>query len=99
MPLVKKIAEDWFPKENEQLQIGGIIEVTDPAELIRQGKVVVVDAQGQELPPVDPVARVAFLEKKLKEEQEKNQAEKTIEEKRSEALAKARVAKAAKVNA
>lgn len=42
--LVKKINSEWKPKENEGLEVGGTIEMTDPKELILGGDAVAIDS-------------------------------------------------------
>ena len=41
--LVKKVNHDWVPKENNELQVGDTIEITDPKALILNGDVVAID--------------------------------------------------------
>lgn len=50
--LVKKIDPTWKPKENLELGVGESIEISDPYRLLKEGKVVLVDAKGFELPRV-----------------------------------------------
>lgn len=40
MTLVKKVATDWFPSENNLLEVGQTVDITDPTYLLKQGKVV-----------------------------------------------------------
>jgi hypothetical protein len=47
--LVKKIDPEWFPAENNGLQVGQTIEMTDPRSLIESGTVVAIDANGLEV--------------------------------------------------
>lgn len=47
--IVKKVAADWAPHENPYLAVGETIEITDPKQLIIDGKVVALDANGAEI--------------------------------------------------
>ena len=51
--LVKKIADDWMPNEKLALKVGETIEITDPKQLILDGKVVAVGEDGQEISAYD----------------------------------------------
>ncbi len=42
----KKVLDSWHPSENPHLKVGEVIEISDPMQLIRDGVVVPVNAQG-----------------------------------------------------
>ena len=51
---VKKLpGSDWKPSENMGLQAGDVIDMTDPRQLILDGKCVAVGEDGQELDSFD----------------------------------------------
>ena len=39
MPLVVKINPEWKPSENPNLEVGGIVDITDAGKLIADGTV------------------------------------------------------------
>lgn len=47
MPLVKKVDPEWFPTESPYLQVGEVIEISQPRYLIEQGKVVVAETPAE----------------------------------------------------
>lgn len=65
--LVKKIDPTWMPKENESLQVGETIEITDPYVLIKQGKVVPANEEEERKLTGDSDLKNIILERKLKE--------------------------------
>ena len=44
MPLVVKIKEDWIPSENKALEVGGVVDISDPRKLIADGTVKLYEA-------------------------------------------------------
>lgn len=67
MPLVKKLSADWMPAENPGLEVGGIIDISDPYWLVKTGKVALVDEQGNEIMSDNPELKAQQLERKLRE--------------------------------
>jgi len=51
--IVKKIAADWYPSENNGLRVGDTIDITDPKQLILDGKVQALDENGVEVSAYD----------------------------------------------
>lgn len=51
--LVKKIDSEWMPSEKPDLKVGENIEITNPKELILQGKAVAVTEEGIEISAYD----------------------------------------------
>jgi hypothetical protein len=50
MPLLKKISDDWTPKEFPDVHVGDTIQFDAPYEqLVRTGKAIIVDKDGNEL--------------------------------------------------
>jgi hypothetical protein len=50
MPLLKKISDDWTPKEFPNVHVGDVIQFDAPFEkLVRTGKAIIVDKDGNEL--------------------------------------------------
>lgn len=50
MTYVKKISHDWHPAENITLNVGGVMDCNFPVDqLLREGKVVLCDKEGNEL--------------------------------------------------
>jgi hypothetical protein len=47
--LVKKKNSEWFPSENKELKVGETQEISDPKQLIINGDVVGLGANGEEL--------------------------------------------------
>ncbi len=46
--LVKKIKGEWAPSEKKDLKVGEVIDITDPRQLILDGTVIAVSADGTE---------------------------------------------------
>jgi len=49
MPLVVKINPDWYPSENPNLEVGGVVDITDPRNLIANGIVKIYEAPIKEV--------------------------------------------------
>ncbi len=47
--LVKKINPEWHPSENMGLQVGEVIDITDPKALVLNGDVIAVTPEGAEI--------------------------------------------------
>jgi len=55
MARLKKLDPEWKPAENPYLKVGGIIEITDYSQLVRQSKAILVDERGNEIPLPDEI--------------------------------------------
>ena len=49
MALLKKVSDSWQPAEKPDLQIGGIVELTNYESLVKSGLAVLVDEKGNEM--------------------------------------------------
>ena len=49
MALVKKIVEGWYPQGHPLLKVGDVIEFDNPYTLLKEGKIVLVDKDGNEI--------------------------------------------------
>ena len=70
--LVRKIKEDWKPSENKSLQIGEIIDITDPRLLIKMGIVEEVKVEVEVEPmgvSVEPLNKCPKCNKVCKNQQ------------------------------
>lgn len=61
--LVKKINPNWTPVENNALQVGETIEITDPKALVLNGDVVAINEDGTEKSSYDMFGVLAGKEK------------------------------------
>jgi len=96
--LVKKVNPEWSPSENNGLQVGDTIDITNPKDLILNGSVVAVDENGSEKSSYELYGILAGTEKeefeqwltvkKQKELQEKLAKESEELQKESEELKK-----------
>ncbi len=62
--LVKKIDPEWVPSEKKDLLVGETIEITNPRQLITEGKVVAIGSSGEEISAYDLYGVVIASEKK-----------------------------------
>lgn len=69
--LVKKIDPEWKPKENENLEVGDVIDITDPLWLLREGKVAPASPEAEALVGTDPGLKNKALEAELAEKTKK----------------------------
>ena len=46
MTLVKKVSDSWSPSENLNLKVGEVVDVTNPEVLVKSGRAVLVDKDG-----------------------------------------------------
>lgn len=61
---VKKVDPEWYPSENKSLAVGDIIELSDPRNLIIEGKVVPVDDNNVEMPAAKALGEVTDADMK-----------------------------------
>lgn len=83
--LVKKINPNWTPVENNALQVGETIEITDPKALVLNGDVVAINEDGTEKSSYDMFGVLAGKEKTefeqwLAVKKQKELQEKLVEE-------------------
>lgn len=78
--LVKKIDSEWMPSEKKDLKVGDTIEITDPKDLILQGKAVAVTKEGAEISAYELYNVVTRDERKDFEEYLKIKKQKSLEE-------------------
>ena len=83
--LVKKINPNWTPVENNALQVGETIEITDPKALVLNGDVVAINEDGTEKSAYDLFGVLAGKEKTefeqwLAVKKQKELQEKLVEE-------------------
>lgn len=72
--LVRKIKEDWKPSENKSLQIGEIIDITNPEVLLKLGIVERADVQVKVEPMDVKVESIEFTCEKCGKECKNPQA-------------------------
>lgn len=66
--LVKKVSSEWKPSEKPDLKVGETIEITDPKDLILQGKAVAVTKEGAEISSYELYGVITANERKDFEE-------------------------------
>jgi len=100
--LVKKINPEWQPAENRGLEVGEVIEITDPRQIVKQGLGVVVAEDGRELSSFELYGELTGDEAtEFKQWQQMKRAKETSEKlvKESEKLVAQKTEKSVKVKA
>ena len=81
---IRKLKEEWKPSENISLQVGEIIDISDPKALVEQGLAIYVDADGDDWERYP----IAWSYRPKTEEQKKNEVDPIEVEKAHKAVVK-----------